>query len=120
MELRARAEHLAQLMGDRLDIGGDGFEAKLENAGRRLPRHVRRECARIAEALALAGHPKLSRQIDHRRIKRASRIVERYLMSVDPWARRRDIFLNWLAGLVFSLLVLVAIVLGVMVRRGLL
>ncbi len=120
MDLCARAEYLAQLMGDRLDIGGDGFAAKLANAGRRLPRHVRREGAHIAEALVLAAHPKLSRQIDQRRIKRASRIVERYLLGIDPWARRRDIFLNWLAGLAFGLLVLVAIVLALMVQRGLL
>ena len=120
MDLRARADHLAVLMGDRLDIRGEGFEAKLENAGKRLPRHIHREAARIAEALAFETHPKLSRQIDARQMKRASRTIERYLLGIDPWARRRGVFLNWLAGIVFSLLVLGAIVLLVLARRGLL
>ncbi len=120
MDLRVQAEHLAQLMGDRLDIRGEGFDEKLENAGRRLPRHVRAEGARIAEALAFADHPKLSRQIDNKRLKRAAKTIERYLMSVDPWQRRKGIFLNWLAGIVFSLLVVATLILVVMWKRGLL
>ena len=120
MDLRARADHLAQLMGDRLDIRGDGFEAKLANAGRRLPRYVRREGARIAEALEHETHPKLSRQIDVERLNRSAKVMERFLFSVDPWARRKGIFLNWLAGISFSLLVVLGLVLYLMARRGLL
>ena len=120
MDLRARADHLAQLMGDRLDISGDGFEAKLEHAGKRLPRHIRTEAEQIAKALEFAAHPRLSRQVDAKQMSRAARIIERYLLSVDPWARRKGIFLNWLAGIAFSLLVVGAIVLFVLFKRGLL
>ena len=120
MDLRAQADHLAHLMGDRLDIRGDGFEAKLENAGKRLPRHIHTEAARIRESLVFATHPKLSRQVDSKQLKRSYKVIERYLLSVDPWARRRGIVLNWLAGIVFSLLVVVGIVLVVMIKRGLL
>ncbi|HHB80703.1 MAG TPA: hypothetical protein ENK83_03005, partial [Aliiroseovarius sp.] len=76
MDLRARADHLAYLMGDRLDIRGEGFEAKLENAGKRLPRHIRAEAGRIAEALQFETHPKLSRQVDLKQMSRAAKLVE--------------------------------------------
>ena len=120
MDLRVQADHLAHLMGDRLDIRGDGFEAKLENAGKRLPRHIHAEAERLKQALEFATHPKLSRQVDSKQMKRSVKAIERYLLSVDPWARRRGIVLNWLAGIVFSLLVVGGIVLLVLVKRGLL
>ncbi len=120
MDLREKAEHLARLMGERLDATGEGFEARLAHAGKRLPRHIRAEGERIAEALALAEHPQLSRRIDQRRLKRACKAVERHLLGVDPWARRKAVFLDWLAGLAFALLVVGGLALWLMARRGLL
>ncbi len=119
MDLREKAEHLARLMGERLDATGEGFEARLAHAGKRLPRHIRAEGRLIAEALALAEHPTLSRQIDQRRLKRACRAVERYLLGVDPWARRKAVFLDWLAGLAFALLVVLGLSLLVLHWRAL-
>ncbi len=120
MDLRAQSDHLARLMGERLDVTGNGFEARLAHAGKRLPRHIRADGRLVAEALALAEHPKLSRQIDQRRLKRACKRLERHLLSVDPWERRKAVLLNWLAGIAFALLVVGGIALWLMHRRGLL
>lgn len=118
MDLEPRAEKLAQLMEERLGLGGDGFAAKLGRAGRSLPRRIRRDGAVIVEALALQAHPKLSRQIDEARLNRAFTHIERYLRAIDPWERRKGLLLNWLAGLAFSLLVVAGLLIAAMRWRG--
>ncbi len=120
MDLQARAELLARLLGERLDVSGDGFEARLNRAGRRLPRAIRADAALIVEALHRQAHPKLARQTDPRRLARALRNVERYLRQVDPWARRRALVLDWLAGNALGLLLMLALAGAVIAWRGLL
>ena len=119
MDLQDRAERLAQLMEDRLGTGGKGFGAKLKRAGRRLPRRLRRDGALIQRALELLAHPRLSRQIDQADLTRAADHFERHLRQIDPWARRRGLMLNWLAGIAFSLLVVAGVLITVLRMRGL-
>ncbi len=118
MDLQARAERLARLMGERLDIPGRGLEGKLAHAGRRLPRHIRAEAELVARAISLREHPKLARMIDERRLARACRIVERHLLAVDPWARRRAVLADWILGNILGLLVMAALVAAVLAWRG--
>jgi hypothetical protein len=118
MDLQARADHLAQMIEERLDVRGQGLEAKLRRAGRLLPRHVRSDAALVLRAMEQAGHPKLARQIDEKTLKRACRRVEAYLGNIDPWARRWSIVLGWLAGNAFSLLVIAGLLITVLAWRG--
>ena len=118
MDIQARADHLARMMGDRLDIRGQGLEAKLARAGKRLPRHIRDEAGLVVDALTYREHPKLARQVDEARLRRAVKTIERYLKNVDPWARRRGIFLDWLAGNAFGVLVMIGLVVALVVLRG--
>lgn len=118
MDIEARAARLAKLIEDRLDVGGDGLRAKLERAGKRLPRHIRAEAGLVVEALALQGHPRLSRQIDARRLARACRHVERYLLAVDPWDRRIGIVVSWLAGNVLALAAMAGLIAAVIALNG--
>ncbi len=119
MDLETRAAHLAQLMEERLSLRGRGFANKLARAGRRLPRRLRREGAVIAEALAVQAHPKLARRLDQARFQRAADQLERYLRGIDPAERRKGLFLNWLAGVAFSLLLVLVILIAVLRARGL-
>lgn len=120
MDLDARTRRLARLMEDRLDIRGDGFEAKLARAGRKLPKHLKRDGEALAEALRLAEHPRLGRQVDARRLRKAARRLERYLLRVDAQARRMGLVLDWLAGNAFNLIVVAALAAAVLIWRGLL
>ncbi|MCI2399198.1 hypothetical protein [Aliiroseovarius subalbicans] len=118
MDLHARADRLAHLLEQKLDLHGTGFEAKVARAGRLLPRYLRADAALVIEAMKVEPHPKLSRQQDPKRIDRACDEIERYLHGINPWDRRRAIALNWLAGNAFNLIVVVVLVLAVLVWRG--
>jgi len=103
----------------RMGVGGRGLPAKLKRAGRRLPRHVRREAAMIAEALTLAQSPKLSRQVDQARLELAARRVAAFLKTYDRADRRKGAVLGLLGSLSFNLLAVAALVVAVLVWRGL-
>lgn len=119
MDLHARTDRLAQLLEQRLDIRGAGFEAKLRRAGRLLPRHLRREGAALADALRLSPHPKLGRQIDTGRLEKSADALERYLLSLDPWDRRRAMAVSVTSSILFNILVAGLLVAGVIAWRGL-
>lgn len=109
---------LAQLMTDRLGIGGADFAGKVRRAGRLLPRHIRRAARFLVEAEKMSAHPKLIRLIDQKRTSEAAGLCRTYLKSVDPADRRWGIFLGRLSVVVFNLLLLAGLVIAVLVWRG--
>ncbi len=113
-----RAEHLANLIEERLGIRGSGLEAKLRRAGRLLPRRVQRDAARLLEAQRLQAHPKLARQVNDGAIQAACRNVEAYLATVDPKSRRMDGIVSLLSSNAINLLATASIVIGLMLWRG--
>lgn len=119
MDFDTRLDRIATLMEDRLGIRGEGFEAKLARAGRLLPRKLRREGALIAEARAMATHPKLARRVNDRRLRKAARAFERYLTRVDANERRVTRWINWAAGNAFNIALVLAFALAVIAWRGL-
>lgn len=119
MDLDDRLETIAALMEERMGIRGDGFEAKLARAGRRLPRRLRREGALLAEARALAEHPRLARRVDLRRLRKAARALERHLERIDAGKRRTTARINWLAGNALNILIVLGLLVAVIAWRGL-
>jgi hypothetical protein len=116
-----RSEELATLMRDRLGVRlGEGFETKVKQAGRRLPRWARRKSAVIIEAIALEAHPKLAQQVDHKKVDKAFKELRYFLERQDVKTRRKNRFLDLIASIAFALLVTLGLVLGVMIWRGLL
>jgi hypothetical protein len=120
MDLQVRADRLAQLIEERLDIRGKGLAAKLGRGGRRLPRVVRDAGEQLLLAQRMADTPKLARQINHARIGGLCDEAERVLALIDPWERRRTFAINWLAGNAFNILVVAVLAVAVIVWRGLL
>lgn len=119
MALQTRADHLAQLIEDKLGTRGQGLEAKLARAGRSLPADLRRELGYVVSALQMQTSPRLVRQIDWPRIDHAFDAAEAYLRRVDPWDRRKGLAINWLAGNALNLVIVAALTLAVMAWRGL-
>lgn len=114
-----RAEVLSDLLRDRLGVrAGDGFEAKLAKAGRRLPRWARRDGRAIVEAIALETHPKLAPRIDRKRVDRALRNLTKHLEAIDPSQRRKEKILDLLAALSVVFIATAGLIITVMVWRG--
>lgn len=120
MDLDARAERLAKLIEEKLDVRGHGLEAKLGRGGRKLPRAVREAGEQLLLGQRMAANPKLARQVDMERIAAACDIAERTLSRIDPWERRKTLAVNWLAGNAFNMIVVLALVVAIVAWRGLL
>ena len=118
-DIETRKAALAHLMETRLHVGGVSLEQKLKRAGRRLPRWVRRDAARLIEAGERAANPKLARQIDVAALNAAHKRMTRYLQNTDFDARRKTARINLAAGIVFKILLVGAVFVGVARWRGL-
>ena len=116
--IESRNAALAQKIAEKLSVGGADLGGKMRRAGRRLPRRLRREGRYLVRAETLAGHPKLSMQIDPARIDAAYRDFDAHLDPIDPY----DLWWGWalgvLAGLVFNLLLFAALLIALLAWRG--
>lgn len=108
----------ADLMRKRLGAHGETLEQTLGHRGRRLPRHVRRAAADLAQAELLATHPQLRQRIDHRQAGQSGKIVLRYLHPLGATERRRRLLLGIAGSMAFGLLSTIAGVITVLIWRG--
>lgn len=104
-DLRDRA--LARVFEAQLGVKSRSLGQALRRAGRRLPRHVRKQGAFILQAQALAGNPKLARQIDPRAVESAYADITAHLEAIDVADERKGRLLN-LAGIIAANILLVA------------
>jgi hypothetical protein len=112
------ADRVAQLMDERLAVGGRGLQAKLHRGGGRLPRRVRDAALTLAKAAHKARNPKLIGQIDHGLVADAYDICVRHLTTIDPALRRRRIIASILSSVAFATLSAVLLVVGFLAWRG--
>jgi hypothetical protein len=78
------AQRVSALMEERLRARGDGLEARLRHAGRRLPRKVRMAAGRLALAEAKSMVPKLLLQVDEGDVARDYDTCVRHLSAIRP------------------------------------
>lgn len=107
----ARREALETQLHEKLGLRGKTLAARLRRAGRMLPKRLRAEGQYLVEAERKLAHPRLATQVDAARVKKAFGALEEHLKSIDAADRRRSRLIHWLAGLVFNLLILGALVL---------
>ena len=105
-------------LATRLRVRGKTLAVQLHKAGRRLPRHVRRDLSYLVEAQKLATHPKLAARVDVRRATLARRNILAHLETVDLAAERWTMVLGVVASIAFAILVTGIILLFVLVQRG--
>lgn len=119
VEIEEKAEEVFDALGRKLRLRGKTLELRAKHAGRLLPRHMRRDVRYLIEATNLSENPRLIRQVDFERVRRAHRNCLRWLSEVDPRARSRD--LAWSVGASAGLAILVVAggLITVLVLRGL-
>jgi|GEM_PF-791543 len=121
--IRPMADEVASLMAVRFGGVRRGHHTDLEHMLKRrggaLPRRLRREARRLAEADRVACQPRLARQLDLGGIEHAHKALTTYLRPLGQGARLRGGMLTSAASLLMGLLILAAIALWIMKERGL-
>lgn len=118
--LNLQIEQIMTLMRDKLGVKADSFAVAIDKARRRMPRRVYRQGRVLARASALLDHPKLSATVNTAETKRAAQVVHGFLASIDLADQRKGWWLGMLGTLAFNLLAVFAIVMVVLVWRGIL
>jgi hypothetical protein len=116
--IQQMADRVAQLLEERLGLGGKGLAAKLKRAGRGLPKKVRDAGRLLAVAAQRAQNPKLLGQIDMGEVTEAYDVCLKHLAAIDPVDRKRELFAGMIGSVGFGVLVLVIVIGGFMAWRG--
>ena len=116
--IQQMADRLAQLLEERLGLGGRDLSAKLKRAGRMLPKKVRDGGRVLATAAQKAQNPKLLGQIDMADVTEAYDVCVKHLIAIDPVGRRRNLLAGMVGSVGFGVLVLAVALLGFLAWRG--
>ena len=117
-DIETRIDQVSALLRGKLGARGKTLGAALRKADRRLPRHVRAEAHRLADAEAFAHHPKLRLTLETDRLDRAATEVGNHLNGIDLADRRKGWWLGMLGGLAFNILLGFVLLLVVLRWRG--
>lgn len=118
MEMHDRSNTLAEKMAQQLRLRGGDLASVTARAGRKLPKHLRAEVDAILEALRMSEHPKLMHHVDHARVKKAEKKLNRFLDRQNPKAERRTEILDTIARIAFIGFSIVLAVFLVLLYRG--
>lgn len=121
-DVNALADEVAELMAQRFGGARRGTRPDLATMMRRrggaLPRRQRKAAQRLAALQQKARVPKVARQIDTTPAMRDHAEVVRYLRPLGARARWAASATNIAAAVLFGLMLIGAIALWVMIRRG--
>ena len=116
--IQQMADRVAQLLEERLGLGGRDLPAKLKRAGRTLPKKVRDGGRVLATAAQKAQNPKLLGQIDMADVTEAYDVCVKHLIAIDPVGRRRNLLAGMVGSIGFGVLVLAVALFGFLAWRG--
>jgi hypothetical protein len=116
--IQQMADRVAQLLEERLSLGGRDLDAKLQRGARMLPRRVRDGAELLAASAEKAKNPKLLGQIDMGAVTDAYDACVRHLMTVDPSGRRKDAWAGAIGFIGYGLVFLTIAIIAVLVWRG--
>lgn len=112
-------DDLRRLMAERLGVRGPTLEAQLRRAGRLLPQRLRRAGRTLVSVEQVLAHPKLSRRVPTVDARLAARDLREYLEGKSATDRRVGKALGFLGTVSFNLLAVAALVMVVVLWRGL-
>ena len=118
--IQQMADRVAQLLQEKLKLGGRDLAAKLRRGKRLLPRKVRDAAERLATAAEKSRNPKLMGQVDMRQVADAYDVCVRHLVGIDPAERRRGTLVGMVETVGIGVLIFLAVVGGIMFWLGVL
>jgi hypothetical protein len=116
--IQQMADRVAQLMDERLGVGGRDLSGALRKAGRGLPKRVREAAELLAVSAEKAKNPKLLGQIDMGAVSDAYDACLKHLTSIDPSSRRRDTVSGMVRFIGGGILILVVGIFAILAWRG--
>jgi hypothetical protein len=116
--IQQMADRVAQLLEERLGLGGRDLSAKLKRGGRTLPKKVRDSGRLLASAAQRAQNPKLLSQIDMGEVTDAYDVCVKHLVAIDPVSRRRDNLAGMIGSVGIGVLALVILIILVWLWQG--
>ncbi|AUH34486.1 hypothetical protein [Paracoccus tegillarcae] len=121
-DIREMADEVARLMVDRFGGARRGEFPSLTDMIRRrggaLPRRLRGQARQLAKADQMVAQPRAALQMDKRSASRAHAALLAHLRPLGSVSRWKNRTVNFAASVALGLLVLAAVVIWVMVRRG--
>ncbi len=118
------ADEVAVLMASRFGGARRGerppLAAMLKRRGGALPTRLRRRAARLAQADLQAAQPRVARQLPLEALARDHAALLAHLQPLGAIARWQGRAISFTASVIFGLLVLAAVAIWIMVKRGLL
>lgn len=117
--IESQADSLRTLLGNRLGLRRGSLARRVAKAGRRLPTGIRNDISAVAEAEAMARHPKLGRRMDPKVTSGAYERAATFLRAIDVKDRRKGMILSILGSVAFNILAVITLLIIVLRWRGL-
>ncbi|WP_295047939.1 hypothetical protein [uncultured Paracoccus sp.] len=121
-DIRDMADEVSRLIAARFGGARRGerppLSAMLRRRGGALPRRLRKQAWTLAQADEMAAQPKVARQLDLTRLSRAHQALTAHLQPLGELSRWRGRAVSFAASVTLGLLVLAAVVVWVMLKRG--
>ncbi len=102
-------DNLAFLMRERMLVGGTTVESTLSNAHPELPPKYQAEVAVILDAMHMATHPRLAKQVNQKRVERAVETLTKRIQRMNRWRDRQRKVLDVSVNVVWNLILLVVV-----------
>lgn len=119
-EIDAIDARLLQALRAKLRVRAGTLAKGMRRAGRQLPREAHRATEVLSAARRDVANPKLARMVDEASLSAAEATIMRHLDKIDPASRRKDAWLSMAGAQALNLLGVGALVLGLLLWRGLL
>lgn len=116
------ADEVSRLMASRFGGARRGEQpplaVMLRRRGGALPRRLRRQALALARADQMSAQPKIARQLDLAGLSRAHGALTAHLQPLGELSRWRNRAIGFGASVALGLLVLAAVGVWIMIRRG--
>lgn len=121
-DIQELADEVAELMAARFGGAqrGEGVDLPrmMRRRGRALPRRLRGQAEWLADVSVQAGHPRIARQLDQRRVRQSHRALTRYLRPLGKTGRVMRGAAGVAASVMMALLIFGALALWYLVQTG--
>ena len=112
------AERISALLREKLGARGSSLEARVQWAGRGLPRRVRQAAMELVNAERMAQDPKMRLRLDPQQVSAAYNTCLTHLDAIDAKAMKAKRIFGFLATLIIQIVLIGAAAVALLRWRG--